>query len=304
MSSSSKVETATAELVYHTPVICGECPVWDERQRKLYWADLTAGTIFVFDPEEGTNTPFDIGKPLGALALREEGGLVLAMTDGFVYFDPESGKVTPIINPESDKADHQFGDGKCDAVGRFWAGTYHNDISEPLGSLYSLEGNEAKKRVGGLILSNGMDWSRDDKTFYHVDTIARTVSAYDFEVSSGEIGNRREILRFPEGRQLPDGLTVDAAGFLWIAVFNGGKVIRIDPETGEVNFEVGVKNASQVTSCTFGGAGLDELYITTAKEVGGPYGIAEEAIPLEANAGGLFRVKVPFSGVAPNRFKG
>lgn len=298
-------ESATAELVFHTEVICGECPVWDDREQQLYWADLTSGVVFIFDPRNGVNTRIKVGGMLGALALRERGGLVLAFQAGFSFFDPVTGKQEYICNPEASLAANMFGDGKCDPEGRFWAGTYHQNISDATGSLYSLEHDlTVMKRREGLVLSNGLAWGVDYATFYHVDSVARTLSVFDYDRASGDITNGRMLRKFDGGRTLPDGMTIDVEGFLWVALFNGGKVLRLDPRSGETVFEVTVPHARQVTSCIFGGPNFDVLYITTAKEIGGAYGIPEAEVGLEKNAGGLFRIKLPFRGFPAVRFKG
>lgn len=298
-------KSATAELVFHTDVICGECPVWDDRTQQLYWADLTSGAIFTFDPRDGRNTRIEADAVLGALALREQGGLVLASQKGFSFFDPVTGEQKHLCDPEASLSENMFGDGKCDPEGRFWAGTYHQDISDPSGSLYSLAHDlTVKKQREGLLLSNGLAWSVDYATFYHIDSVARTLYAFDYDRPSGDISNGRVLRKFDGPRTLPDGMTIDVEGYLWVALFNGGKVLRLDPRTGETVFEVSVPDVRQVTSCTFGGRNFNELYITTAKEIGGPYGIPEAEVDFEKNAGGLFRIKLPFRGFAAARFKG
>jgi sugar lactone lactonase YvrE len=158
------------------------------------------------------------------------------------------------------------------------------------------------KRYENLILPNGLAWSMDQTKFYFIDSIAKCIYVYDFDIQSGNIKNKK-ILRQIEGDiQLPDGMTIDSEGFLWVAIFNGGKVLRIDPITGKTVFEILVPNAKQVTSCTFGGENLDELYITTAKVMEGPYGIKEDELITQQNAGGLFKIKLPYKGILSKRF--
>jgi sugar lactone lactonase YvrE len=299
------VEKLTAELVYLTQVICGEGPVWDEVHHKLYWMDIVSGHIYIFNPENGTNTGYQIGRVMGGLTLCEKGGVLLAMEKGFVFFDPETGSMEIKNNPEVGLSEHFFSDGKCDPKGRFWAGTYHQSLTETTGSLYSLESDfTVKKRLEHLILSNGLTWSMDQKKFYFIDSIARCIYSFDYNTASGNISNKQILKKIQGDVGLPDGMTIDTEGFLWIAVYNAGKIIRINPQSGETVFEVLVPNAKQVTSCTFGGKEFDELYITTAKEMDGPYGIPKDELNSQQNAGGLFKVKLPFKGIPSVRFKG
>lgn len=299
------VKSLTAEVIYQTLVICGECPVWDEKVQRLYWTDLVNSHVYIFDPVNGANIGYNVGGVMGALVLCVKSGLMLASDTGFSFFDPATGSLEVKNDPESALSAHFFGDGKCDPQGRFWAGTYHQDIKDPVGCLYSLEADfSVKKRSEKMILPNGLAWSADHRKFYHIDSVEKCVYVCDYDLTSGEIGNRRILKRFDADRQLPDGMTIDTDGFLWIALYNSGKVVRVNPASGEIVFEVFVPQSRQVTSCTFGGRDFDELYITTAKEVGGPYGIPERELSSEKNAGALFRVKVPFRGLPAVRFRG
>ncbi|HEV3414579.1 MAG TPA: SMP-30/gluconolactonase/LRE family protein [Puia sp.] len=296
---------ATAELIYQTEVICGESPVWDEVSQRLYWADVVNGNIYIFNPIDGSNKTCKTGQVLGSITLCERGGLLLSCAKGFFFLDPDTGKMEPVIDREILSAGHYFADGKCDPKGRFWAGTYQQDITEAIGVLYSLENDlSVKKRAEKFILSNGLAWNIAKSKFYFIDSIAKCVYRFDYDSISGDLTNQQIVTKISGDTILPDGMTIDTEGFLWIALFNAGKVIRIDPMTGETNFEVLVPSAKQVTSCTFGGKDFDELYITTARELEGPYGIPEDDLRFQDNAGGLFKAKLPFKGLPAVRFKG
>ena len=296
---------ATAELIYQTEVICGESPVWDEVSQRLYWADVVNGNVYILNPITGSNKTYNTGQVLGSITLCERGGLLLSCAKGFFFLDPDTNKIEPAIDQEILSAGHFFADGKCDPQGRFWAGTYQQDITEAVGVLYSLENDlSVKKRAENFILSNGLAWNIPKGKFYFIDSITKCVYMFNYNSVSGDITNQQVLKQFSGDTILPDGMTIDTEGFLWIALFNSGSVIRIDPETGETAFAVFVPNAKQVTSCTFGGKDFNELYITTARELEGPYGIPENDRPFQYNAGGIFRAKLPFKGLPAIRFKG
>lgn len=298
------ISFATAELIYRTQVICGESPVWDEVSQRLYWADVVSGNVYIFNPIDSSNKTCITGQVLGSITLCERGDLLLSCAKGFFFLDPNTSRMEPAIDQAILPTGHFFADGKCDPQGRFWAGTYHQDITEAIGVLYSLENDlSVKKRAENFILSNGLAWNIATNKFYFIDSIAKCVYMFDYDSISGDIFNQQVLRRFFGETILPDGMTIDTEGFLWIALFNAGKVIRIDPKTGETAFEVLVPNAKQVTSCTFGGKDLNELYITTARELEGTYGIPEDDIGIQFNAGGIFKAKLPFKGLRSARFK-
>lgn len=287
------------ELLVNPRAYLGEGPVWDEQAQLLYWLDIANGLIFGYDPATGRNQSYAVGQPVGALALRRSEGLLLALRDGFAFFDLAIGQLTPIADPESHLPDNRFNDGKVDPAGRFWAGTLANDFRPAAGSLYRLDPDLGwRQMLTGLSLSNGLAWSLDHKTLYFTDTTPATITAYEYDLLSGEIGSGRVIIRVPSQMGGPDGLTIDSDGQLWIAHYGGHCVRRWNPETAEV-LETIPLPVSQVTSCTFGGPQLDTLFITTATER-----MSEADKAREPMAGGLFAIRLPYRGLPTNRFNG
>lgn len=277
----------------------GESPVWDEKKQQLYWVDILRGKIFLHNPETQVVLSYDIGEHIGAVALRKRGGLIMALKSGFSFFDISNQEVKPITDPEAGVDGNRFNDGKCDPAGRFWAGTMAYDLQKGAASLYSLNTDlSVGKKITGVTISNGMAWNMDEDLFYFIDTPERTVYAFDYERESGKISNRRTVKVLGKEEGMPDGMTIDTENKLWIALYNGSKVIRVDPASGDTIFEVPLP-VPKVTSCTFGGSDLDELYITTAREH-----MSEEDIAKAPLSGSLFKVKVPFKGRPPFRFAG
>ncbi len=286
-----------ASMEYQHDATLGEGPVWDEREGRLYWVDILSGTLFVYDPVTNRNKAHDLGEHLGAVGLRREGGLVVALQSGFAFYDPAERKITPIADPEADRPGNRFNDGKCDPSGRFWAGTMSYELEEGAGSLYCLNrGLEVAVRLRGVTISNGMAW--DEDRFFFIDTPTRQVMAFAYDQESGTVASPEILRTVDEGEGYPDGMTIDREGALWIALYDGYKVIRIDPVSGETLFEVHLP-VPQVTSCTFGGASFRELYITTAREH-----MSEEEIQRWPLSGSLFKASVPFGGSPAARFGG
>jgi sugar lactone lactonase YvrE len=287
------------ELIIDKKAQLAECPVWDDRRHVLLWVDILGQAIHVYDPQKGTDREINMDRRVGAVALRERGGLVAATGQGFFFADEISGAVSFISDPEAHLPENRFNDGKCDHFGRFWAGTMANDMADGAGALYCMETNmEVKKVLDNVSVSNGLAWSIDHAVMYYIDTKTRAVSAFNYNGEKGEIHHRRQVVMIDDEGAFPDGMTIDAEGMIWVALWNGWKVVRFDPSTGAQIGEVKVP-ASQVTCCTFGGEHLDELYITTARA-----GLSEEALKMQPDAGGVFCVKPGIRGVNSHRFDG
>lgn len=287
------------ELVIDTRAELGEGPVWDGDTGTLYWVDIERGQLHAYQPEGEADRVWDVGCKIGAAVPREAGGLILATADGFELLDLESSQKTPLADPESDRPDNRFNDGKCDPQGRFWAGTL-SMVREPrAGSLYVLEANHAVRLIfDGVTTSNGLGWSPDGLTMYYIDTPTMMVRAFDFNGIAGAISNERVAVQFPVGVGRPDGMTVDADGMLWIAHWDGGRVTRWDPGTGKL-LDTVMLPVDRVTSCTFGGSDLNTLFITTAS-----HGLNEAQLSEQSHAGGLFAIHPPIGGLPANGYAG
>lgn len=281
-----------AELAYDARAVLGECPLWNPRENRLYWVDIDPGLIHVFDPASGENRAAALGRKVGCVAFRAKGGMLAAGEGGVFELDSLDLPPQLISNPIAGGPQLRFNDGKVDPQGRFWAGTYHMLRVPQRAALYCLEPNRSLRTVlVGLTNSNGLGWSPDGTIFYHIDTPTLEVSAYDFDADSGQISGRRCAVRFLGDDGRPDGMAVDAEGQLWIAHFDGGRVSCWDPRSGRRR-EVIELPCSRVTSCAFGGANLDELYITTARK-----GLDESQLRAEPTAGGLFVARPGVQGL-------
>lgn len=286
------------QLVVDAKATLGEGPTWDHRTQQLYWVDIVEKKIHIYDPKKNETSQIPVDHQIGAVVVRESGGFIAATENGF-YAINEQGEQTLIVDPEKDLPHNRFNDGKCDPVGRFWAGTMHFDEDKPTGSLYVLDRDlTVRKMLTGITISNGLAWTSDQKTMYYIDSPTKQVAAFDFDLETGELTNKRIVVTIPDGEGIPDGMTIDADGNLWVAQWGGYKVSKWNPHTGEKLGEIKVP-AKQVTSCVFGGENLDELYITSARR-----GLDEKELEAYPHSGGLFRVKTDVKGTESVFFKG
>lgn len=214
-------------------------------------------------------------------------------------FDESTGKKKKITDPEPALNGNRFNDGKCDPSGRFWAGTMAHDQSEKKGSLYRLNTDLSVEKVfSGITISNGLAWNQEIGKFYFIDTATMEIRSYDYDIATGELSGKSVIRVIGSEEGYPDGMTIDQEGFLWVALYAGGKVLRINPENGSTDFEVQLP-VPKPTSCTFGGVNMDKLYITTCRE-----NMSREVLENYPLSGSLFRANVPFRGYETDFFLG
>jgi sugar lactone lactonase YvrE len=285
-----------AEVALEVRAQLGEGPVWDERSQRLYFVDIVGRRVHAFWPATGEHQTFDVDRVVGAVVLRDDGGLVLAAHDAFLVAEHDGDAQEVFGDFRADGEVVRFNDGKVDPRGRFFAGTMAHAGTGSLGSLYMLEpdGNVTVvlEDVG---ISNGLAWSADETTLYYIDTLRRSVDSFDVDVDTGALSNRRVVAEFTDGS--PDGMAIDAEGYLWVACWGGKRVERVDPADGR-RLDVVRVPATNVSSVAFGGPDLDDLYITTARE-----GLSDAQLATEPHAGDLFVARTGVSGPPAHRFK-
>jgi sugar lactone lactonase YvrE len=298
VESPPDVPRIGAELLVDAHAKLGEGPVWDEREGCLWWVDILGEAIHRTDPASGSDEIVPVGQLIGAVVPRASGGLVAAVQDGFVAVDPANGRVEGLVPVEATDPTTRMNDGKVDPAGRFWAGTMGVDHRPNAGTLYRLDPDlRVTAMVTGTTISNGLDWSPDGQTMYYIDTPTRRVDRFDFDPATGAIRGRTPAVAIREGAGSPDGMTVDADGFLWVALWDGWAVERYSPG-GRLERRVEVP-AQQASSCAFGGPDLEFLFITTAQE-----GFPPGGLPDQPHAGGLFVCRPGVRGRPPFRFAG
>ncbi len=238
---------AAVELVLDARADLGEGPRWDSAHQRLLWVDIMRGRVHAFTPSTGACRNVAVGQPVGALASCRDGSLVLAVAGGFARLDLDSQKFEMQAAVEADRPQNRMNDGACDGAGRFWAGTMALDEQPGAGALYRLDPDlTVHTMLTGVSISNGLDWSLDGRRMYYVDSPTRRI--------------------------------------VWLALWGGAALRRFAPD-GTLERVVPLP-VTHPTSCAFGGAALDELYVTSARR---PLTAEEKA--RQPQAGGVFRVR-------------
>ncbi len=277
--------------------IIGEGPVWDVAEQALYFIDILGKKVLRFDPSSGATQTWDVPDMIGSMALRSGGGAVVALATGVHTLDLESGTCVILATSEDLNEMVQLADGKVDRRGRFVVGSSDRAMKEARGKLYVLEGEATLREIDDdIFLSNGPCWSPDDKILYHSDSIRNTIFAYDYDIETGTAANRRAWASTEELGGIPDGATIDTDGCMWMAICEGSKVVQFRPDGGlERVIDMPVKCPASVM---FGGAALDQLYVTSLS----PAFLGREEAPLD---GCTFVIEgLGVTGIAEPRYAG
>ena len=273
----------------------GEGVLWDPIDERVWWTDIQERRLFRYDPHKSALQIFELPERLGSFGLIEgSNAIIAAFEPGFAIYHPESGSLDWLVRPEHGAKNVRFNDGRVDRQGRFWAGSMVEGEGEPTGKLYCLRGMSLEVRLTNIAISNSICFSPDGRYLYFADTPQRAILRYDIDPSSGSIGNRKVFARTPPG-SFPDGSNVDAQGYLWNAHWGAGRVVRYALD-GSVDLEIDIP-ATQPTCVAFGGANLDMLYVTSARE-----GLSADALAGQPNAGDVFVYKLNIKGLADARF--
>jgi sugar lactone lactonase YvrE len=253
------------EIAVRANAKLAEGPRWDAAMQRLLWVDIEGCELHVF--ESGVDRAIGLGAMVGAVAPTTSDAALVALADRLALVDlvDESARTLAWL-PHGPAL--RANDGACDAVGRFWIGTMGLDLTPGAGALYRYDGS-LQRVLDGVTLSNGIGWTRDDTRMYYIDSTVYRVDVFDFEVASGRLDERRPFVSFDKDNGIPDGLTVDDEGGVWVALYGGSCVRRYD-EDGSLDAVLEVP-AENVTSCCFGGADGRSLFVTTAAPDGNVY---------------------------------
>lgn len=291
--------SVTVDLAVDAQAALGESPLWDTVAHRLVWVDIDGHSVHFLDPGSGVREDVAVDQPVTAIVPRAAGGFVLAVRDGFAMLDSPSDTPRLMTSVDHGAPDIRMNDGKCDSQGRFWAGSMSVHLTPNAGRLYRLDVDGSVTRVlDDVTISNGLGWSADGETMYFVDTPTMGIDTFGYDPDTGNLGGRRRLVTIPQsagGR--PDGLAVDAEGGIWVAIAHGWAVHRY---TADGRFDRRIPlPVSQVTSCAFGGAELDELYITTARGA-----LSDAQRHEQPHAGGVFACRPGVTGRAAEPYRG
>jgi len=292
--SDAAVAPPSATIAVLGPDQLGEGPVWDDRTGELVRVDISGRVVHRWNPAADAATSFATDGDVGAVVLCEDGGLMVAVECELWRIDP-AGEWTLLADVEPQPG-VRFNDCRADPRGRLWAGTLHRDREPGLASLYRLDpGNQLTVVVPERTISNGIGWSPDGHTMYYIDSPTQRVVEFDYHLDTGELGDQRVFADIDATDGLPDGLTVDADGGVWVCLFGGGRIRRYRPD-GSLDREI-VLPLTNPTCPAFGGADLGTLYITTAR-----HRLTEDQLAREPLAGALLQLRPGVFGRVPYRF--
>ena len=286
------------KLLYKAHDLLGESPIWHAKHQQLYWVDAIKPALHGLHPDTGQHQEWPMPALIGSIAACQNGGLVAAIGTGFAFIDLPSGAVRMQKTVREVPSSFHLNDGKCDRLGRFWAGEVCHDKTQPQGKLYCLSPNgEIQVKAADLLLFNGPCWSPCNRFFYFTDSFQKIIYRCPFDLNTGTIGPKQVFIQIPNSdSSSPDGCTVDAEGYLWSAKWEGSRITRYSPD-GQIDqeFELPIQRP---TSCIFGGTNLDTLFITSCSK-----DISESKALSDPNAGQLFAIQFKkYRGIAETPF--
>jgi sugar lactone lactonase YvrE len=302
MATSPKAPAV--DCVLDAKAMVGECALWNERDRRLYWVDIQKPTLNRFDPSTGVNEVCTLDQAIGCFGFREHGGFVGAFADdGFCTFDFDAPALIPLANPEPDNPEYRFNDGRTDPYGAFWSGTikHKHGPGDRGGTIYQLRAGEpARPMLQGVGATNGIAFDAGRRRCYIADSVLDTVWCFDHDPDTGDISNQRIFVTTGDQPGLPDGACVDADGCYWSANVRGWRVIRYTPD-GRIDRVIPMP-VQRPTMCCFGGMDLDILFVTSIGPAARNTEVETE--PGQPHAGGIFACRPGVQGLAEPFFNG
>ncbi len=292
------METTSITLVSAQNAL-GESPFWHARRKSIFWVDIEAGLLQEVMLSTKKVIQWDLGRRVSLIIEGKEDELILGTQGGLMSFSLNSQLTTLLLPLEGNLADRRCNDGHCDSKGRLFVGVMDAHCADGCGSLYRVDGNlRVTKILSQLTIPNGLVWSADYTKMYFIDTLTRIVKCFDYNIAEGTIVNGQAAITVPEEMGLPDGMTIDEEGMLWIALYGGAAVSRWNPETGQLLKIINIP-ALHVTNCCFAGENLDQLIVTTASE-----NLSADQLERYPQSGNLFFIKNPgVKGIKPFAFK-
>ncbi|MBJ7554713.1 SMP-30/gluconolactonase/LRE family protein [Marinomonas spartinae] len=274
-----------------------ECPRWDEHTQTLYFVDIDAFKLHAFNINANTLETRQFDEEIGCFSLTENGGFIAAFRSGVYQFDDFNGPLNTYWLATYDQNTTRFNDGRCDAKGRFLAGTMYSPKDAFKGALHQFTNGKQTVIDQAAWTSNGLAFSPDNKIMYYSDTPNHIVYQFDYDLETGQATNKRTFIEFPRGNGRPDGAAVDSEGNYWSALYQGQRVVKISPE-GKILKEYPVP-AIYPTMVAFGGPDMKTLFVSTCRSAQ-----TDEELQQFPQAGGIFAIDVDIAGLTEPRFAG
>jgi sugar lactone lactonase YvrE len=274
----------------------GEGAVWCDRTQALFWVDINAPALHRFDPATGADRLWPMPEPIGCLALSQDRRIVVALASGLAWFDPDTGALDRFLPIEADEPRTRLNDGRCDRQGRLWVGSMRRSAGGPLGTLYRCSGAEAAPMLTGIEVPNCTAFSPDGTTLYFADTPTNRIRAFALDAGTGELSDERDFASVPADEGHPDGATIDAAGGLWVAHWDGWRISRFRPD-GTLDRSIRLP-VPRPTCLAFGGPDLATLFVTSAR-----IGLDAPGLARAPLSGGVFALRPGETGLPEPRFR-
>ena len=284
-----------ASVLYPSQCQLGEGPIWHAVKNCCYWVDIESGMLFEYHWINKSTRSWTFDFKVTMVALGQNNSLILGLNGGIGRFDPESAKLDYILDIETKNKDIRCNDAACDSKGRLWIGSMHKAFEQGAGSLYVIGKNlKINTVLTDITISNGICWSADNSRLYFIDSPTRVIQSFIFNEESGSIQFEKNAIEIPSELGVPDGMTIDQEGMLWIAHWGGYGIYKWNPNNGSLLDKIEIP-APYVTSCTFAGINLDHLVITTAKG-----DLNQEDLVRYPESGNTFWLKVDAKGFESN----
>lgn len=287
----------TPTIAYPSENKLGEGPLWHSERNSILWIDILEKKLFELNQSTQKLQVYSLPERVGTVVIESKNTVIVALQGGLARVNLDTQHLDWLTDLEKEIPTNRPNDGKCDPQGRLWQGTMDMDCKDGAGTLYCID-NEFNRAVKltNLSVSNGMAWALDGQRFYFIDSPTYRIDAYFFDGKTGNIEFEKTAVSIPKIMGMPDGMTIDNEGMLWVAHWSGFTVRRWNPNTSEC-LETIELPVPQITSCAFGGEGLDQLFITSART-----GMSESDLGKYPESGNLFVVKMKVKGVKSYKF--